>query len=246
MKIKTKGPYEFDTDPAGIVIFTEKNLKLISAMVNNDSNYRRSFDARCKDTSAGFLNEKFPADEKGMLQAVTLLDKENATHLESTGTKKGSTGGRKNFTEYVMANYKQVRDSIQHGRLDIVEILSKKPIPGRYNISFASKFCTYLNRYCFGGDAFSIVDAVLCKVLPGYEQLYLGPEEIDPKKWVRQKDNKAFDYLSYCKTIQEILDRVEVSKASSRPVTRAEFDLFLWYYYKGTDDRIKKLYEQLP
>lgn len=246
MRIKRKGVYEFDTDERRIVVFTEKNIKLMRTIINNDSSYRLSFDTKYKPSSAGFLHGlgHFPQSEEGILKAVTLIDKENSTHLSVTGTNEGSGGGRQIFAGYVLENRERICEQIKTGNSDIVQELSEKPVHGRYNISFASKFCTYINRYCFGGDDYSIVDSVLCQVLPAYEAIYLG-KETKQHKWERQKEEKNFDYGDYHKIIGDILERINKSEGVSHEVTRQEFDLFLWYYYKGSPDRVAELYQAI-
>lgn len=242
MEIIKKGIYEFDTDARGIPVFTEKNIALITAMVENDSSYRRSFDKECEDSSAGFLYKKLPKCEEDILEAIKRIDRENSTHLSVTG--KGG-GGRERAAKYICEHCEGIWKQIKDGRVEIVEKLSKELVPERYNISFASKFCAFVDRYWFGGDHFSIVDDVLCRVLPAYEALYLGTAELVRNKWIRQKEKKAFNYKEYQKTIESILKNINSGGDVSQNVTRQQFDLFLWYYYKGSDDRIKKLYEDI-
>lgn len=240
MKIVKKSIYEFDTTPEGILVFTDKNIEFVSAIVKNDSAYRQSFDPECQHSSAGLLKGRFPESDEALLEAVVLIDKENSTHLAVTGKSKGSSGGRKIAAQYIAEHYEYVRAEIEAGRPEVVEKLAKELVPGRYNISFASKFCTFTQRYCFGKDDFSIVDTVLCQVLPAYEILYLH-REARQGKWSQQH----FDYKAYQDTIKAILDSVNGSGDVSHKVTRQEFDLLLWYYYKGSDDRIKHLYQAI-
>lgn len=242
MIIDKKSTYEFDTIWEKIPVFTDKNIALITAMVNNDSAYRRAFDITCGTSSAGFLSKGFPESYKDILEAVKLLDRENSTHLSSTGRDKGSGGGRDKVAEYVKAHHDAIQSEIASGNASVVIELSEKPIPGRLIISFASKFCAFTNRYCFGGDCYSIVDNFLLQVLPAYEAIYLNVP-IDKRKWLRQQENKYFDYKAYQDTIQEILNKINGSGDVSTQVGRKEFDLLLWYYYKGSEDRIKHLYQ---
>lgn len=244
MKIDKKSVYEFDTTPEGILVFTDKNIELIQAIVRNDSAYRRSFDPECQHSSAGLLKGRFPESDEELLEAVVLIDTENSTHLAVTGKNKGSNGGCKIAAQYIAEHYEYVRAEIEAGRPEVVEKLSKELVPDRYNISFASKFCTFTQRYCFNKDDFSIVDTVLCRVLPAYETLYLH-RETKQNKWSKQRENKAFDYKAYQDTIKAVLDSVNGSGDVSHKVTRQEFDLLLWYYYKGSDDRIKHLYQAI-
>lgn len=247
-KITDSGsPYKFDTLWDGVPVFTDKNIELINTLINNDSNYRLSFDDndRSGKFSAGFLKGRFPQGYEDIHKTVELIDKENATHISVTGIKEGSGGGRKIVSEYILKNYDDIRRQIAAGKSDVVIKLAEEPVDGRLNISFASKFCAYTNRYCFGRDDYSIVDKVMCRVLPAYEAIYLGETSIDRRKWLRQQEKKNFDYKTYQNTIKAILDCINKSQYVSGKVGRRDFDLFLWYYYKGSDDRINKLYEEV-
>lgn len=248
-KITDSGsPYKFDTIWDGVPAFTDKNIELITTFVNNDSNYRLSFDESDQSGkySAGFLKGKrFPKKEEDINKTVELIDRENATHISVTGIKEGSGGGRKIVSKYILDNYDYISSQIAAGRPDVVIKLAEEPDTGRFNISFASKFCAYTNRYCFGRDDYSIVDKVMCRVLPAYKAIYLGETSIDRRKWLRQQEKKKFDYEAYQNTIKAILDCINKSQYVSSKVGRRDFDLFLWYYYKGSDDRINKLYEEV-
>lgn len=237
-------PYEFDTIWTGVPVFTDKNIALITAMVNNDSAYRLSFDPKWEKSSARFLSKGFPKKDD-VLEAVTLIDQENSTHISSTGSKKGSGGGREIVAKYIIDHYESIKSQIKNGETKVVNELSLKPVKGRANISFASKFCVYVNRYCFDRDYYSIVDNVLLQVLPAYEAIYLR-RSVDKRKWLRQQEKakeSPFPYDMYNDAIGEILDNINKSGYLSAEVSRKEFDLLLWYYYKGSDDRIRALYE---
>ena len=60
-----------------------------------------------------------------------------------------------------------IKKQIQHGVPEIVDELAVL-VPNRLNFSFATKFCTYCNRYCFGKDDYSIYDSVVSNILPYY------------------------------------------------------------------------------
>ncbi len=240
MRINRNATYAFDTYLDDIPVFTSKNIQLMEAIVNNDSQYRQSFDTKNKHSSAGFLAKYgFPTSYDAILTAVIRIDNENSTHLSVSGKTKGSNSGREIAADYIFQNRDRICSSIASGNVEIVQELSEKLIPSRYTISFASKFCTFTNRYCFGNDHFSIVDTVLCNVLPAYEAIYLS-RNTDRNKWIRDKEKKVFDYRSYQNTIHDIL--TEIQKECPK-VGRKEFDLFLWYYYKGGADRVEHLYD---
>ena len=52
-------PYEFDTDSNGFPVFTRKNIAFLQALIENDSDYRISYD---------YDNEKFESSYAGLLE----------------------------------------------------------------------------------------------------------------------------------------------------------------------------------
>ena len=111
----------------------------------------------------------------------------------------------------------------------LLNLLAEKTIPkgrskkgnkrvGRYNLSFASKFCHYSCFYLFPGrkeqDNYSIYDSVLRKAIPQYAEYY------------GLKIRDLSDYCEYQRTIDEII------KKSNSKISRNGFDHLLWYCYK--------------
>lgn len=69
--------YRFDLDQNKIPVFSDKNLRLVWAMVENDSAYNSVEPKTVKDAFQGALK----GNTKDIKQAVYLTDKVNSTHL---------------------------------------------------------------------------------------------------------------------------------------------------------------------
>ena len=239
--------YKWNLDKNGFPLFTEKNLKFTVALVENDSKYRISFDATHPKSSAYLLSQGFPTEET-IRDVVKLLDKENATHLSVSGVKTGKTNnqGIEIFVEKLLdMGLKAIKERIATGDTQLVDELASL-VPQRHNISCASKFCTFLNRYCYGKDDYSIFDSVLCNILAYYSYVYLGErnwKEItgkNPRKEsnIREKvldKTQRFHYREYHKLISDI---IEINKKDGITISRRDFDWMLWYYFKGDTQRI--------
>lgn len=74
-------PYRFDLDQNGLPVFTNKNLRFIWAMVDNNSLYSSIDETVVENVYKGMLGGK----EKSIKQAVYLTDKINSTHLSVLG-----------------------------------------------------------------------------------------------------------------------------------------------------------------
>ena len=237
--ITSKAPYQFDTDHNGFPVFSQKNLRFILALIENDSNYRIDFDTTAKDSMAEYLYEHFPDSKEELRSAVKLIDKENSTHLSVKG------GIDATVDEIMGIGLDKVKIWIQNGNVELVNMLAKA-IPDRLNFSFATKFCTYCNRYCFGGDDYAIFDDVVAKIMPYYAYVYLGErhwKEIRGKNTrnestIREEFAAKLDYAGYNELVGRIINAAK--QQSDTDITRADFDRLLWYYYKGIPDRIKK------
>lgn len=241
-------PYVFDTDKNGFPIFTEKNIKFITAMINNDSNYRVSLDVKHPDSSAFLLKKGFPKEKGDLKICIERIDKENSTHLAVSGNKEGDNKGIEITVEKIFDNIDKISSSIENGKMDIVDEIADF-VDGRYNISFASKFCAFCNRYCFDKDDYSIYDSVIRDILPYYAYVYLGEKhwryvngkpkrnESNIQKEFANKDGRK-NYAGYNDLIGRIIDKA--NSVFNSNLLRKDFDLLLWYYFKGDDTRIKK------
>ena len=249
-------PYRFDVDKNGFPCFTPKNIKLITAVINLDSTYRVAFDESNTSSSANFLKNRFPESKKDLEKAIRLIDKENSTHLiVSRNDKKKDAKHDTNkqgiiITVNSMMNegLEDLGNSIKEGKKEIVLKIANY-VKGRFNISFASKFCAYCNRYCFGKDDYSIYDSVLASILPYYAYVYLGEEHWKSirGKNARKESNIANefadkngnkDYAGYNDLIERIIDKVKSIPKFDSNLTKKDFDLLLWYYFKGDNTKI--------
>lgn len=231
-------PYQFDLDQNGFPTFTKKNLVFVDVLINNDSNYRVSFNANAEKSSAYFLNDHFPETKDELQKAIELLNKENSTHLSVQG------GIDATVQKIMDIGLEAVKSRIQSGDPELVNEIANA-LPNRLNFSFASKFCTYTNRYCFKRDDYAIYDNIVAKILAYYAYVYTGEvhwKEISGKSARKEsiiRDEfvlKQSDYRGYNELVGRILKAV---KDNINPdITRKSFDALLWYYYKGDPDRI--------
>ena len=74
---KDPDPYRFDLDQKGFPVFSDKNLRLVWAMVENDSAYNSVEPKTVKDA----FQEALKGNTKYIKQAVYFTDKVNSTHL---------------------------------------------------------------------------------------------------------------------------------------------------------------------
>ncbi len=133
-----------------------------------------------------------------------------------------------------------IEQRIKAGDLSLVDYLAQA-CEGMYKPSFASKFCTYVSRYKWGLDNYSIYDSVLQDTIPYYAWNYLGERYVATKKSTisiergRKKSEKGRinTYEDYHALIGRIIERINIIKGLD--VTREIFDHMLWYYYKGDE-----------
>ena len=74
---KKPDPYRFDLDQNGFPMFTDKNLRLVWAMIEYDSDYNSVEPKTVKDA----FQKALKGNTKYIKQAVYLTDKVNSTHL---------------------------------------------------------------------------------------------------------------------------------------------------------------------
>ncbi len=261
-RINFENFYKFDLDKNQLPAFTKKNLVFLTALIQNDSSYRNSFDKDNPESSAFLLSKAFPTEDN-IYDVVKRIDIENSTHLSVSGMKK--EGNKQNnqgisiFVEGLLERgLENIKKQIQHGVPEIVDELAVL-VPNRLNFSFATKFCTYCNRYCFGKDDYSIYDSVVSNILPYYAYVYLGEKywkdihSKNPRKKstiektfvkIKNKDGKFQpNYAGYQKLIGEILCAIQ--EKSHTAVSRKIFDWMLWYYYKNDKRRQQTAYNCL-
>lgn len=232
MKENIEKILEFEMDANNFPRITEKNVKLIDFIIKNDSNYRSDNDEHNKLSTLCLVNSyKNNPTKENLEKVIKAIDKQNSTHLSSSGKKKGSNKGIRLTLEYIYKNSDKIITSIQNGDIKVVEDIAQNAIEKRYIISFASKFCTYMSRYMFNGDSFSIYDSVLVDILPYYYYQYVRK---DIKLKITKNKIKQNGYGWYSNIIDEIINNVK--KHDNYNVSRKDFDHLLWYYYKGDKD----------
>ena len=228
---------KFDTIEEDFPRLTEKNVKLINFIMKNDSNYRIDNDENNMLSTANLVKQyKNNPSRNNLKQIIKAIDKQNSTHLSASGTKKGNNTGIDNTTDYIF--YKigidNLSKQIYEGNSLLVDDIATNSIANRYIISFASKFCTYMSRYMFDDDKFSIYDGIMASILPYYYFKYVNNEE---KITINNNKIKIKGYQWYRTIIDNIIKgTLEKEKYL---ISREDLDHLLWYYYKG-DKNIKK------
>ena len=224
-------------DSIGLLVrLTQDNVARVESMIRHDSDYSNSNNDEDDTSSAFWLNKlaevllkeaKVKKQEYHdiILQCVTLVDRENSTHLNADKV------GREELTKRIEDLDKRtllryLREP-QRDKYKLVELLSERTHPieegmnARQNYSFASKFCHYACMHIFQGldeqDNFSIFDSVVCANIPKYAEYY---HIFLPK-------NYKSSYVDYISTIDKII------AASGNQISRNGFDHLLWYFHKA-------------
>lgn len=241
-------PYEFDPDCNGFPALTEKNFLFVKALIENDSNYRAPND-KSKNYKL-LLESSFPKTYEQIILAVTLIDKYDSTHLSSEGRNfKAYNKGREitakkiedltvnSNLEEKLSNgctdpIHQIANAVNESHLNILGVKG-----GKYNISFASKYCAYVSKYALKEDNYCIYDRVLGEILPYYAKMYCNE---DIKKITIKNQS---DYNDYKMRIDKIM--CSAAEKTGYKASYKQFDDLLWYYFKGERSRICKAKECL-
>ncbi len=244
----TANPYKFDLDANGLPALTEKNFLFVKALIENDSNYRAPDDL--SKNYKKLLENSFPKTYDEILSVVTLIDKYDSTHLSSEGRSfKNHNKGR----EITAAKIKDLidNDSLEqrllngctapiHSIANAVNEAHLKTVgveEGKYNISFATKFCAYVSLYALEKDNYCIYDRVLGEILPYYTKIYCD-------KTISQIHIKSQqEYDDYKKMINKII--CGAAGKTGYTASYKDVDALLWYYFKGEDSRIRKAKQHL-
>ena len=236
-----------DFEGMKIVKLTTDNIARVEAMIMTDSGYAKSGDVNAGPTRKKNGREDYPgstaywmtqlkneiesADDSRLKEiinhAVSAVDKENSTHINSDGV------GREQLTKRIFDRARSLKETlsdVDKGVKFIEELAAKTTVSdgkhkARVNLSFASKFAHYACLYLFEeGDArrdnFSIYDNVLNKALP----IYLKKYDL--------AGYKPNDYQGYYECIGRIIEKCGES------LSRNGFDHLVWYYYKARLDSI--------
>ncbi|MDE5601158.1 MAG: hypothetical protein K2J16_01520 [Clostridia bacterium] len=185
------------------------------------------------------------------------------------GDKSNNNKGVEIMTNYIVNNLQDLLDKLKNDELSgecIVDSMARcvQDVNNNDNVlskfSFASKFCTYVARYKFNDenkDKFSICDSVMCSILPYYMDKYLDEEDkanykdcivakYDYKNSISDRakhpENYGYDFSKcgygwYRDIIGKVIDGIE--REINFRISRKDFDLILWYYYKGDSDLLE-------
>ena len=251
---------------------TRKNADFIEAVVGLDSNYAKD-NIVTKVPSDGYNPEINATKSNGMycgssaywfnemqkpgadfsyclLGAIIAVDITNSTHLEA------SDNGRKVMREIICSKCSNVDDLKKRinipfkadNKEHLISLMcrrtaTKKKDSDRYNLSFATKFCSYAAKYLKCNIEYPKYDNVVSDALPDYMNIYL--KEITNKRYYKINDYeqrqfkddeiKMRDYRLniYQRYNDDILKIVSNLKAHNINITIEEFDHIIWYGFKG-------------
>ena len=155
---------DWDYDNNGFPALTKHNVDLVQFIIKTDSNYRVAIDPTNSKSSAYIFEDykkrkSYPKSRDEFQEICKRIDKENATHLS---VKKGIE-----TTANALYKMAELDADLRRGDASIVDVISKF-VPGRNNLSFASKFCAFYSLGIYGKDNYSIFDRVLKDALPYY------------------------------------------------------------------------------
>lgn len=269
--IHSENPYVMDyvAERLKMPALTRKNADFIEAVVRLDSNYAKDFEIHepsenydpeenaesshgkyCGSTVYWFseLMKTNCNFRKCILGAVIAIDGTNTTHLEA------SYDGRKTMRNIIcdccndyhdlvrMLEVPFKRDNHNH----LISLLNQKTIAKkddgpRYNISFATKFCSYAAFFLNANASYSKYDNIVSDALPDYVNEYLGLKKniteykINEYQRREMNDKENFQYRldvyeKYSNSIKSILDMLQEKGVI---VTKDEFDHIVWYGLKG-------------
>ena len=250
--IHTDNPYELDrlVFDEHYPALTRKNADFIEAVVGLDSNYSKdSLIVEPKGKYIGSIKYWFNQMKSGgdfahsVLMAITAIDSTNSTHLEA------SKDGRKILCDRITSacsNCQELEDMLKadfesddtkHILSILTERIDDKSGRVRYNLSFASKFCSYGALFLGLSTEYSKYDRIVSENLPIYAKCYLGKKYpasyfiIDSQQIKELSDEEKLlyrlkIYREYSDTIKEIID---VLQKDGICINREELDHIIWY-----------------
>ncbi len=261
--IHSDNPYIMDylNEAKTMPALTRKNADFTEAIVGLDSNYAKDskiippdddFDPELNaskaegkfcGTTAYWFNEitKPESDfRKCILGAIIAIDTTNSTHLEA------AENGRIVMRDRIVKHYHdlsgliaalltELNGNANHPIVVLTAGIKAKGKDGiRYNISFASKFCSYACAYLNLSISYSKYDNVVSAALPEYELSYLGRTVKKGKYKVKQYVKNRFEHIlevygNYAECIEAILSTL----GDDNEMTKDELDHIIWYGYKG-------------
>ncbi|MBR2588671.1 MAG: hypothetical protein IKD77_05675 [Bacilli bacterium] len=225
---------KFEINENDLPKLVEKNVKLIDFIINNDSNYRSDNEENNALSTLNLVKQyKRNPSKDNLEKIIKAIDKQNSTHLSVSGNNTGDNKGIEKTVEYIYdkIGLNELNERIKNGDTSLVDEIAINAVNNRYIISFASKFCTYMSRYMFNDDKFSIYDGIMARILPYYYFMY-----VDNKKRVviNNKIMKKKGYEWYSSLIKQVIKQTKVKE--NYQISRKDLDHLLWYYYKGDKD----------
>ena len=252
-----------------IPALTRKNADFIEAIVRLDSNYAKDFEASYKPSkdfdpvinctssnkkycgsTAYWFNEMTKQNcdfKRCVLGAVISIDSTNSTHLEA------SINGRKRMCEIICkycTNYAELvgmlnvhfnPSNYDHLLSLLTTQFESKKGGTRFNLSFASKFCSYASKFLESDNSYSKYDNVVSDALPEYVWIYLGEKRKKGEYKINTHKNicinKKEDYkhrldifYKYSLDIDRIIKKLSENGIN---INKDEFDHIIWYGTKG-------------
>lgn len=235
-------------DKNGLLDFTQENIELIETCISIDSRYRRAFDVTNEEGSAWYIKNELNFKNKATIEEVCKrIDVENSTHLYVSGNDKKDEGNDQGLEDMAkkINETKNIDQMIKNRDLSLINSLACAT-GGIYKPSFASKFCTYVSRYKYGLDNYSIYDKVLQRTIPYYAWNYLCERYVARTNSTIniEKDRTYSDigkincYEDYFALIVRLIKKI--NEVRGLKVNKETFDHMLWYYYKGDETLIKR------
>lgn len=234
--------FDYLDEKNSFIALTKYNVELIEFIIQNDSRYRSDADTNNSNSTKSLVRKYKEctdnSEKQYILKKILIsIDKQNSTHLSVSGTKKSekqkNNKGIDKILDYLCntITLSSLDERIKNGDTSLVDNIAINGVEGRYNISFASKFCTYMSRYMYDNDNnFSIYDNILRQILPYYYYQYVNKDTI---LTINNKYMLKNGYENYNNKIAEILSNYKVK---NEKISRKDFDHLLWYYYKGDKD----------
>ena len=210
---------------------TPDNIEFVEKEVKEDLTYGDKGNGR--ELKTFFLNHKENTDRDVILYKILLIDYTNSTQLQRH---------KKDFSIFALADrllaMKNLDEDIKRGDISLVRKISKQPVVyPRSNVSavseesseqrkeinllsFASKFCHYHNRICYGKDDYSIFDHVVAFAIT--------------KKYLPEATTSEIDYFrknSMYEEYHNLITRIITKYNDLGQVEniRNKLDHFLWY-----------------
>ncbi len=232
MKNKNK-PQDSDSFLGKFPPLTPENIDFVEKEVNEDQTY--GDEANDKELVDYFTlkGNALNNNRNIFLHKIFLIDYTNSTNLYRQ---------KKKIPVFTLADritkIKDLDNRIREGNIDVVQELAKQEVvlypgdkvsdkPKEVNIlSFASKYCLYHNRLCYGKDHYSIYDGVVAFVIAPskYFKGYLP----DVSQNVIKKIRECADYKSFHELISRIIKEYQLEGKIKGDIRR-KLDHFLWY-----------------